>query len=94
VRCVLPYGSGREHRVVCPGDVGFSAAFRGPIPAEEPDRTLSSSARCSSVRNSWLTYFGERCRGAAASAAVPMTPWREPDLQGIWIDETDTLSRR
>jgi hypothetical protein len=31
---------------------------------------------------------------AAASAAVPMTPWGEPDLQGIWTDETDTPLQR
>ena len=31
---------------------------------------------------------------AAASTAVPMTPWGEPDLQGIWTDETDTPLQR
>jgi hypothetical protein len=31
---------------------------------------------------------------AANSAAVPMTPWGEPDLQGIWTDETDTPLQR
>src|SRR6202043_444831 len=25
---------------------------------------------------------------------VPRTPWGEPDLQGIWTDETDTLLQR
>src|ERR1700738_2607796 len=29
------------------------------------DRSLSNSARCSSVKNSWLAYFGERCRGVS-----------------------------
>ena len=30
----------------------------------------------------------------AASAAAPKTPWGEPDLQGIWTDETDTPFQR
>jgi hypothetical protein len=29
-----------------------------------------------------------------ASGAVLMTPWSEPDLQGIWTDETDTPLQR
>jgi hypothetical protein len=28
------------------------------------------------------------------SAAAPKTPWGEPDLQGIWTDETDTPFQR
>jgi hypothetical protein len=33
--------------------------------------------------------------GAAATpAATPKTPWGEPDLQGIWTDETDTPLQR
>jgi hypothetical protein len=28
------------------------------------------------------------------SAAAPKTPWGEPDLQGIWTDETDTPLQR
>jgi hypothetical protein len=31
---------------------------------------------------------------AMASAAALMTPWGEPDLQGIWTDETDTPLQR
>ena len=30
----------------------------------------------------------------AAPAAAPKTPWGEPDLQGIWTDETDTPFQR
>ncbi len=30
----------------------------------------------------------------AEVASVPMTPWGEPDLQGIWTDETDTPLQR
>jgi hypothetical protein len=32
--------------------------------------------------------------GAAATAPSPKTPWGEPDLQGIWTDETDTPLQR
>ena len=28
--------------------------------------------------------------GSASTAATLKTPWGEPDLQGIWTDETDT----
>src|SRR6266576_3299373 len=31
---------------------------------------------------------------APAAAPVPKTPWGEPDLQGIWTDESDTPLQR
>jgi hypothetical protein len=31
---------------------------------------------------------------ASAQAPAPTTPWGEPDLQGIWTDETDTPLQR
>src|SRR5689334_16848870 len=31
---------------------------------------------------------------AQAPGAIPKTPWGEPDLQGIWTDETDTPLQR
>jgi hypothetical protein len=31
---------------------------------------------------------------AQAPAQIPKTPWGEPDLQGIWTDETDTPLQR
>src|SRR5258705_11501537 len=31
---------------------------------------------------------------APAAAKAPKTPWGEPDLQGIWTDETDTPLQR
>ena len=31
---------------------------------------------------------------APAKTAVPKTAWGEPDLQGIWTDETDTPLQR
>ena len=30
----------------------------------------------------------------ASEAAVPRTPWGEPDFQGIWTDETNTPLQR
>ncbi len=32
--------------------------------------------------------------GGAPAPRVLKTPWGEPDLQGIWTDETDTLLQR
>jgi hypothetical protein len=31
---------------------------------------------------------------APVTTAALKTPWGEPDLQGIWTDETDTLLQR
>ena len=43
-------------------------------------------------------YTGVGSEAPAASAAAPApalkTPWGEPDLQGIWTDETDTPLQR
>src|SRR4051812_4358795 len=33
-------------------------------------------------------------RSTAEAPAVPKTPWDEPDLQGIWTDETATPFQR
>jgi hypothetical protein len=46
-----------------------------------------------------LSVVGTHAQGPAASsraAAAPVlkTPWGEPDLQGIWIDEFDTPLQR
>ncbi len=32
--------------------------------------------------------------GTATAAATPKTPWGEPDLQGLWTDESDTPLQR
>jgi hypothetical protein len=42
-----------------------------------------------------LSVVGTQAQGPAASGTAPTaaalkTPWGEPDLQGIWTDETDT----
>ena len=39
--------------------------------------------------------FGDTLGQVLAQTTVAMTPWGEPDLQGIWTDPTDTnLQRR
>ena len=35
-----------------------------------------------------------RASGGAPAPTTLKTPWGEPDLQGIWTDETDTLLQR
>jgi hypothetical protein len=41
-----------------------------------------------------ITYASITATSAQAPAPVPMTTWGEPDLQGIWTDETDTPLQR
>jgi hypothetical protein len=46
-----------------------------------------------------LSVVGTQAQGPAASGTAPAaaalkTPWGEPDLQGIWTDETDTPFQR
>ena len=42
-----------------------------------------------------LALWGRASRSATASSApVLKTPWGEPDLQGIWTDETETPLQR
>src|SRR6516164_8935883 len=36
---------------------------------------------------------GPTASGSATAASALKTPWGEPDLQGIWTDENDTLQR-
>jgi hypothetical protein len=44
----------------------------------------------------WGTMTGTQAQSLAASAPAPVlkTPWGEPDLQGIWMEETDTPLER
>jgi len=41
-----------------------------------------------------VTVASAQAPAASATAPVPKTPWGEPDLQGIWTDETDTPLQR
>lgn len=41
-----------------------------------------------------LIAVSVKTTSAQATSGVPMTPWGEPDLQGIWTDETDTPLQR
>jgi len=41
-----------------------------------------------------ITGASAQAPAASAPAAALTTPWGEPDLQGIWTDETDTPLQR
>jgi hypothetical protein len=41
-----------------------------------------------------VTHPTEMIAQSPATAELPRTPWGEPDLQGIWTDETDTPFQR
>ena len=41
-----------------------------------------------------LTAMSWALAQAPATFSPPKTPWGEPDLQGIWTDETDTPLQR
>jgi hypothetical protein len=56
---------------------------------------LSAAAVGAIVAMSVATTSAQTATGSAATpAAVQKTPWGEPDLQGIWLDETDTPLQR
>src|ERR1700674_1750376 len=57
--------------------MSFSVAKRVSI----ADRSLSNSARCASVKNSWFAYLAGRCR-AVSNSSVQM-PWRSGSPQGV-----------
>jgi hypothetical protein len=42
----------------------------------------------------WTQAQGPAGSGTAPAGAALKTPWGEPDLQGIWTDETDTPFQR
>src|SRR5580693_5664142 len=54
------------------------------------DRTLSNSARCSSEKNSWLAYFGERCRGVSVSSV--QIPCRSGSPHGVVNAGADAIA--
>src|SRR5258705_9080315 len=41
-----------------------------------------------------ITRTSAQAPAASATAPALKTPWGEPDLQGIWTDETDTPLQR
>ena len=45
-------------------------------------RSLSSSARCASVKNSWFAYLGERCKGVSDSSV--QMPCRSGSPHGVF----------
>jgi hypothetical protein len=59
--------------------VSIAAAAVGAVISVSVTRTTSAQTATGSV---------------AAPSSVQKTPWGEPDLQGIWMDETDTPLQR
>jgi hypothetical protein len=56
---------------------------------------LSAAAVGAIAAMSVATTSAQTATGSAATpAAVQKAPWGEPDLQGIWMDETDTPLQR
>src|SRR5436190_19001593 len=56
---------------------------------------LSAAAVGAIIAMYVATTSAQTATGSTATpAAVQKTPWGEPDLQGIWMDETDTPLQR
>src|SRR5579863_4563381 len=57
---------------------------------------ITAAAAVSAVISVSVTQTSAQTRAASATAptAELKTPWGEPDLQGIWTDETDTPLQR
>src|SRR5258707_1029166 len=60
------------------------------------DRLFRSTAIVAIAAAAVSAVIAVSITGTSAQAPVPMfkTPWGEPDLQGIWTDETDTPLER
>ena len=66
-----------------------------------PDRFSGSiitiavaAAAAGAVISASITQTQAQSPAASASGEVLKTPWGDPDLQGIWTDETDTPLQR
>src|SRR3984957_12201664 len=57
---------------------------------------IAATALGGSIASTSVTKAAARTQSASAStsAATMKTPWGEPDLQGIWTDESDTPLQR
>ncbi|HSV23324.1 MAG TPA: hypothetical protein VLJ17_09875, partial [Xanthobacteraceae bacterium] len=55
-----------------------------------------AGATFSAIISASITHTSAQAPGASAKTLAPAlkTPWGEPDLQGIWTDETDTALQR
>jgi hypothetical protein len=68
--------------------LAIAAAAAGVIAAP----TMRASAQAPAA--SGATPTPARAAPLAPAAPTPKTPWGDPDLQGIWTDETDTPLQR
>jgi len=55
---------------------------------------ILTAAAASAVILTPIVQTQAQSLAASASAPAPKTPWGEPDLQGIWMEETDTPLQR
>src|SRR5262249_19014366 len=55
---------------------------------------LLQSIGTSTILAAMLVIANGPPSGFAEPAAAPKTPWGDPDLQGIWTDESDTPLQR
>ena len=53
-----------------------------------------AAAAVSAVISGSITRISAQAPAASVTAPALKTPWGEPDLQGLWIDETDTPLQR
>src|ERR1700720_2074676 len=53
-----------------------------------------AGAAVSAVISVSITRTSAQAPAASATAPALKTPWGEPDLQGIWMDESDTPLQR
>src|SRR5712672_688470 len=56
-------------------------------------RLMKSIGASAAILSALVLLHPAQVTGAIETAA-PKTPWGEPDLQGIWTDETDTPLQR
>src|SRR5260370_35065242 len=81
-----------------PASLGFhrSIAIRHCREAIMRGRFSGSTATVAIAGAAVSVFISASAMPASAQAAPPAltTPWGEPDLQGIWTDETDTPLQR
>src|SRR6266481_1254098 len=53
-----------------------------------------AAAAVSAVTSGSITRTSAQAPAASVTAPALKTPWGEPDLQGIWTDESDTPFQR
>ena len=68
--------------------------MRKPFSGWMPILALAATAAGAVLSTPVSPATAQTPANAPAAAAAPKTPWGEPDLQGIWTDESDTPLQR